>query len=195
MSIVGGGFTKQDEFCVSIRRLQHRTGCSNATCADIIETFRKYLRMDVSVDFKSTDKKMRAVAGTSFLRLNGCTNCHKHVFKPDDKAKLCPLCGHNSRYDSKGKPCEEVFYFPIKEKLRSLLKTPKYREMCGHEFWRQRLKQKENIMSDVYDSPSWKSFMGPPTHPVKRIGKLLCHCVLCYSNSFYRLFYRPARMY
>ena len=39
--LVGGPFTEEDEFCISIRRLQQRTGCTDATCDDIIATFRK----------------------------------------------------------------------------------------------------------------------------------------------------------
>lgn len=168
--IVGGGFTQADEFCVSIRRLQQRTGCSDAACQDIIETFRKYLRVDVPADFAKTDKKMQKAAGTGFMRLHGCIDCKRHVFKPEDKCKHCPRCDH-ARFNSKRQPFEEVFYFPLKPKLQSLLRLPAYRKMCQHEFWRQSLKQDENLMSDVYDSPEWKKFMGPPVHPTNRIGK------------------------
>ena len=169
--LVGGAFTKEDEFCVSIRRLQKRTGCSDAACHDMVKTFRKYLRMDVpSFNLKGTDKKMREAAGTEVLRLNGCIGCHKVVFLPDGKAKVCPRCAH-SRYDSKGHPWEEVFYFPLKPKLKSLLRLPAYRKMCEHEFDRLRLKKGEHLMSDVYDSPAWKDFMGPPTTPPRRIGR------------------------
>ena len=169
--LVGGGFTEADEFCVSIRRLQKRTGCSDVACNDMISTFRKYLRMDVPTDFTSTDRRMREASGASFLRLHGCVHCNKHVFLPDDKSKNCPLLCGFSRFDSKGLPREQVFYFPLRPKLQSLLRLPKYREMCEHEFWRQQLRQGEHVMSDVYDAPIWKSFMGPPVHPVNRIGK------------------------
>ena len=114
---------------------------------------------------------MQNAAGTKALRLNGCVGCHKHVFLPKqtDKNTTCPLCGH-PRYDGVGKPFEEVFYFPIKEKLQSLLKLPKYKKMCEFEFWRQTLKQDKNLMSDVYDSPEWQKMMGPPSLPNDRIG-------------------------
>lgn len=42
---------------------------------------------------------------------------------------------------------------------------------CQHEF--SRPKPPENLMADVYDSPAWKQFMGPPVFPNNRIGK--CH--------------------
>jgi hypothetical protein len=85
--------------------MQQRTGCSDATCKDVIATFRRYLRVDVPNDFRGADKKMKDAAGTKVLRLNGCVGCNKHVFMPEDKATSCPLCGH-ARYDRKGKPHE-----------------------------------------------------------------------------------------
>ena len=105
VSVVGGGFTKEDDFCIDVRRLQQRTGCSDSTCEDIIKTFRRYLRIDAPQNFRQADGKMKSVAGTKCLRLNGCTGCHGHVYLPDDGAKCCPLCGH-ARYNAKGKPHE-----------------------------------------------------------------------------------------
>ena len=102
---MGDGFTEEDQFCIDIRRMQSRTGCSDATCKDVLDTFRRYLRVDVPNDFRRADKKMQAAAGTQVLRLNGCVDCNKHVFMPEDKAKSCPLCDH-ARYDSKGQPHE-----------------------------------------------------------------------------------------
>lgn len=29
-------------------------------------------------------------------------------------------------------------------------------------------------MSDIYDSPAWQEFMGPPSWPTRRIGLLFC---------------------
>ena len=78
----------------------------------MIRTFRSYLRCDVVTNFRSVDKKMANVAGTHFLRLNGCIGCDKHVYLPDDRTKFCPrrletgaVCDH-PRYDPKGKPYE-----------------------------------------------------------------------------------------
>ena len=39
--------------------------------------------------------------------------------------------------------------------------------MLQHEFLRPR---NENLMSDVYDAPSWKDLMGEPVFPNDRIG-------------------------
>lgn len=89
---------------------------------------------------------------------------------PEDKSLQCPLCGQ-ARYNSRGKPFEEVFYFPLKEKLKSLLRLSSFRKSIDHEFRRQSHNQNEDIISDVYDSPAWKSLMGPPVHPNNRIGK------------------------
>ena len=41
--VVGGPFTKDDMFCVDLRRLQQRNKCSDATIKDILKTFGKYL--------------------------------------------------------------------------------------------------------------------------------------------------------
>ena len=85
--------------------MQYRTGCSDAACKDVLATFRRYLRVDAPNDFRGADKKLRDAAGLKILRLNGCVECNKHVFMPEDKTKSCPLCGH-ARYDRKGKPHE-----------------------------------------------------------------------------------------
>ena len=105
-------FSKEDQFFVDVRRLQQRTSCTDATCQDIIQTFSNYLGINLPSDFKSADKKMHQKAGARVLRLNGCVGCHRKVYMPDDRAKVCPLrkedgtiCGH-PRYDGKGKPYE-----------------------------------------------------------------------------------------
>ena len=42
MKITGGPFTKADNFCADLRRLQQRCGCSDVTCEDFLATFSKY---------------------------------------------------------------------------------------------------------------------------------------------------------
>lgn len=103
VQLIGGPFTEEDQLCADVRRLQQRSGCSDVTCDEIVELFRKYLGMDVH--FKSYDAKMEEQAGFQMLRLNGCPNCKQHVYLPSDKDKQCPICGHN-RYDESGKPLE-----------------------------------------------------------------------------------------
>ena len=65
-----------------------------------------------------------------------------------------------------------AFYFPLHKRLRALLRIPGFRRMLEHEYTRPR--PAENIVSDVYDSPSWKKIMGEPAQPCKRIGLLGC---------------------
>ena len=43
--------------------------------------------------------------------------------------------------------------------------------MLQHEFERPR---NPAYVTDVYDSPAWKDFMGPPTFPNPRIGLQFC---------------------
>lgn len=64
---------------------------------------------------------------------------------------------------------QTVYYFPLKTKLQSLLRVPKYKQMCQHEVLRP-AKRNKNLMTDVYDSPAWQKFMGPSAYPNNRIG-------------------------
>ena len=66
---------------------------------------------------------------------------------------------------------QTIFYFPLRNRLKKLLSLPSYRACCEYEFERQRAKKNENIISDVYDSDAWKSFMGPPVQPNNRLGE------------------------
>lgn len=105
-----------ESFCKDVRSFQQRSKCSDATCADIVRTIGKYLNFQVP-DVHEYDKKLQEEAGTSFLRLNGCPSCHKHVYMPTDRATHCPtiksdgtVCGH-PRYDDAGKPFEVFVFF------------------------------------------------------------------------------------
>ena len=66
---------------------------------------------------------------------------------------------------------QRVFYFPLKPRLEALMETKVYFNMCQHEFFRPKNK---DILTDVYDSPAWKDFMGPCNYPNKRLGLLGC---------------------
>ena len=124
VQIVGGGFTKEDQFCVDIRRLQQRTGCTDATCDDIIRTFSNYLGAKIPSNFKAADQKIQLKAGAICLRLHGCVGCNKHVFFLKDLEEECPLCGHQ-RYNVKRKPNEVCM---ITHCMRIILLT--YYMMC-----------------------------------------------------------------
>ena len=150
-----------------MRLLQKRCGCSDKTCDDVVRTFSKYLG-GVGFNFRAYDQKMQQVAGAKMLRLNGCPCCKKHVYVPWSKRKSRPRCG-TARFDTDGKPKELVYYFPVRSKLKALLKTPSYKRMVQHEFFRPR---NEEVMSDVYDAPAWRDFMGAVVYPNNRIGLL-----------------------
>lgn len=131
-----------------------------------MRTFSKYLG-GVGFNFKAYDKKMQQVAGAKMLRLNGCPQCKKHVYVPSSKRKSCPRCGA-ARFDTDGNAKELVYYFPVASKLKALMKTPSYKKMLQHEFFRPRNKE---VMTDVYDAPAWQEFMGEVTYPNNRIGE------------------------
>ena len=108
VQLIGGPFTIEDQLCADVRKLQQRSGCSDVTCAQVVELFRKYLGIDVD-NFRKYDQQMEKAAGVQILRLNGCPKCNNHVYLPTDKDQTCPQCGHN-RYDDEGKPLEVIFY-------------------------------------------------------------------------------------
>jgi len=66
---------------------------------------------------------------------------------------------------------QKVFYFPLKPKLRALLRIKRYWNMCQHEFVRPR---HPDILTDVYDGTAWAKFMGPCKYPNERIGLQGC---------------------
>ena len=66
---------------------------------------------------------------------------------------------------------QRAFYFSIRERLRAFLRVSGFRELLEHERLRPRA---ENIMTDTYDSPAWKNFMGEPGSPCSRIGLQGC---------------------
>ena len=105
-----------------------------------------------------------------FFHCSACTGqdgkC-KHVYKKQDNDTHCPSCGHARN----PKPSLKVFYFPIRDKLRALLKLPTYRKMIDFEITRSK---NSAYLSDVYDSPAWQRFMGPCVIPNNRIGLQLC---------------------
>ena len=173
---------------------QQRTGCTDATCDDIVRTFGNYLGAKIPANFKAADQKIQRKAGAQCLRLHGCVGCNRQVFLPNDREEECPVCGHQ-RYNVKGKPNEvwimmmchmciifvipmhllttimqTCFYFPLTPKIKALLRLPAYRKLIQYEFERQLKRRDSNLMSDIYDSPAWQEFMGIAVSPNNRMG-------------------------
>ena len=63
------------------------------------------------------------------------------------------------------------WYFPIRRKLKKLLRTRRFRYLCMHE---ARRSHNRRYCTDVYDSPHWRRVMGPVTQNLERIGLQLC---------------------
>ena len=112
------------QICVSLRQLQVRRGCSNVLLQDVLDTMRPYLRCLGPRVYTEEDKRMKREAGVVCHELHGCPKCD-HIFLPPSKLRHCPTCNH-PRYDDFGEPNEVVWYFPIKERLRSLLRTKNF---------------------------------------------------------------------
>ena len=66
---------------------------------------------------------------------------------------------------------QEVFYFPLKPRLKALLRTPQFRKLIEHENERP---SNDDLISDIFDTPAWKSFAGAACVPVQRIILQFC---------------------
>ena len=158
--------------------LQSDTKCTDTTLVRIIELFSRHTGLKACAkDLHATDEKMRKAAGCSFIRLNGCPCCGEHVYGQGDQRTHCPhvkedgqACGH-ARYDENDIPFEEVFYFPLIPRLKALLQTKQFRKLIQHEFERPR---NRDIISDIYDTPAWRDFVGQASEPVARIILQFC---------------------
>ena len=66
---------------------------------------------------------------------------------------------------------QEIFYFPLTPRLKALLRTQQFRKCIEHENERPSV---DELITDIYDTPAWKEFVGPPTIPIARIGLQFC---------------------
>ena len=68
---------------------------------------------------------------------------------------------------------QEVFYFPLRERLLALLRVPVFRKLLEYEYRRPKPRN-HKIMSDVYDGQAWQEFIGPTTTPLQHIILHFC---------------------
>ena len=68
--------------------------------------------------------------------LHGCAGrlCKK-VWPPADNTDQCEHCG-SARYDDNGKAREYVIYFPLRDRIASLLRCRQYTELLQWEWKR-----------------------------------------------------------
>ena len=95
-------------------------------------------------------------AGVETLCLDGCTECNKFIFLPQDDRSRCPWCDAE-RYHPSGEPKERVWYFPIRKRLEALMKLVPFAKSINHEKNRP---FNDNFLTDVYDTPAWKHETG-----------------------------------
>ena len=98
-------------------------------------------------------------AGVKAVCLHGCVgrNCKK-VWPPDDKTDRCELCG-TARYDANGKPREYVIYFPLRDRIKSLLRCRQYTDLLQWEW--KRTKNPDYVTG----------------------SSQYCHCVFCNTHK------------
>ena len=160
----------KEQICVAMRQVQRATGCATTTLDLALKFLKPHLKIDETVRVHHADKVMFENGGAKILKLNGCVRCHTHVYLPTSELIVCPKC-HGPRFNERGQPNESCWYFPIRDQLRSLLKSPKYRDLLMYE---SRRKRNHTVMSDIYDSPRWHEIAGPPTVNLERIVIQLC---------------------
>ena len=94
----------------ALRDVQHKTGCTTRTLSTTLQELRpffkeEYLQDLPQDDFRSIDRVINHKYAAISLKLNGCVDCHQHVFLPSDKTTRCPRCRF-PRYNVKGQPNE-----------------------------------------------------------------------------------------
>ena len=77
-------------------------------------------------------------AGANVIFLHGCVGeCGKKVWGLEDAGTVCEFCGTN-RFDDKGNPREFIIWFPLAERLKSLLQCDQYVEALRWEHERKK---------------------------------------------------------
>lgn len=90
-------------------------------------------------------------AGARVVKYDGCPQCNKYVWHEKDKSDTCgtPNCP-GRRYNEKGKPHEEIFHFPIKERLEALIwGSPAFYHSVSYECYRPRCPD-EDVMAGLF---------------------------------------------
>ena len=95
----------ENTFYHQVRYLQRKTRCSNVVCQEFVKIFRQFSPTPVQSSIGGFDKKAKKAAGCDYIILHGCPECNRHVYKPTDQERACPVCAHR-RFDNKGKPLE-----------------------------------------------------------------------------------------
>ena len=67
--------------------------------------------------------------------MHGCIGCDKKVWGPDDEETICNFC-HGNRYDDDGQAKEKVIWFPLKDRIESLMRCKQYRDAVRFEHTR-----------------------------------------------------------
>ena len=146
---------------IGLRILQRDTACSHRSLHQVADNIGIHRRIR-----KQADRILLEKSGAEVLQLNGCTNCHKFVWKPSNNSTRCPECG-GPRFEADQKtPLERAFYFPITTQLRNLLKLKSFRDLLQYEYKRV---CNPKFLSDVFDSPVWQQVAGPVKKVLSRI--------------------------
>ena len=147
--------SQEEQICIALRLVQSKSGCATRTLNLVIQELKPFLRCEGFDSWTKSDKALRKTSGAQSVKLHGCVGCHDHVFGPSDRSRHCPKC-HHPRFNNVGNPNEVCWYFPLRSKLRRLLKLPQFRHLLMYE---ARRSKNERYYTDVFDSPRWRRVM------------------------------------
>jgi hypothetical protein len=91
-----GNTDVETSICFALRKVQRLTGCTNQVLRLTIKNLAPFFKekIDAEACFRRSSRTVFDVSGASFLKLNGCVGCHRHVFLPSSKFVRCPECQH-----------------------------------------------------------------------------------------------------
>lgn len=75
---------------------------------------------------------------------------------------------------------KEVFYFPLKPRLKALLKTPQFIKLLKHEHERPR---NSNFITDIYDTPAWQDFVKCCGNDLRIVLQFCIDAIPAFANN------------
>ena len=118
---------------------------------------------------------------------NDCVLFHKTTRYNDSKLVSCPVCG-TKRYSAYKKARRTFMYYPLGPRWRRMYGSATISELLQNHHYGH---EKQNVMHDIHDSPSWKkAFSEGEFHSVYILTNLMPGSIppvtMCFiSNSYW----------
>ena len=75
---------------------------------------------------------------------------------------------------------QEVFYFPLKPRLKALLQIPQFRKLINHEHERP---FNPDLITDLYDTPAWQDFVACCGNDLRIILQFCIDAIPAFANN------------